>query len=69
MGLSDTTIYTFIDWYGDYTGVSSPEYYSTTDKEIFESYIKSYHNSQPKMPFFFVIVDGVVKRIVEEPMM
>ena len=65
--LSDKTIYTFIDWYGDYTDSSSPKYYSTTNRAIFEDYIKTYHNSEPRMPFFFVIVDGIVKMIVEEP--
>ena len=64
--LDGQTVYTFIDWNGDFTGSDYPEEYTTTDVGEFQKYIGTYEDSQPGMPFFFQIEDGVVKIIVEK---
>ncbi len=61
------TVYTFIDWNGDFTGAEFPEEYTTTDIEEFEKYIKTYDNGEPKMPFFFTVENGYIKQIIEKP--
>ena len=61
------TVYTFIDWNGDFTGAESPEEYTTTDIEEFQKYIETYDNGEPKMPFFFIIENGYIKQIIEKP--
>ncbi len=61
------TVYTFIDWNGDFTGEEFPEEYTTTDIEEFEKYIKTYDNGEPKMPFFFTVENGYIKQIIEKP--
>ncbi|MCM1262907.1 MAG: hypothetical protein NC313_09310 [Butyrivibrio sp.] len=64
--LDGQTVYTFIDWNGDFTGSDYPEEYTTTDAAEFQKYIGTYEDSQPGMPFFFQIEDGVVKIILEK---
>ncbi|MDE7283122.1 MAG: hypothetical protein K2N85_06025 [Lachnospiraceae bacterium] len=64
--LDGQTIYTFIDWNGDFTGSDYPEEYTTTDAAEFQRYIGTYEDSQPGMPLFFRIEDGVVKNILEK---
>ena len=64
--LDGQTIYTFIDWNGDFTGSDYPEEYTTTDAAEFQKYIGTYEDSQPGMPFFFQIEDGTVKIILEK---
>ena len=64
--LDGQTIYTFIDWNGDFTGSDYPEEYTTTDAAEFQKYIGTYEDSQPGMPFFFQIEDGMVKVILEK---
>ncbi len=61
------TVYTFIDWNGDFTGAEPPEEYTTTDIEEFQKYIETYDNGEPKMPFFFIIENGYIKQIIEKP--
>lgn len=61
------TVYTFIDWYGDFTGAEFPEEYTTMNIEEFQRYIETYDNGEPKMPFFFTVENGYVKQIVEKP--
>lgn len=61
------TVYTFIDWNGDFTGAESPEEYSTMDIEEFRKYIETYDKGEPKMPFFFIIENGYIKQIIEKP--
>lgn len=61
------TVYTFIDWNGDFTGSEYPKEYSTTDVQEFKYYIESYDNAVPGMPFFFEIKDDVVKAVLEMP--
>lgn len=61
------TVYTFIDWNGDFTGAESPEEYTTTDIKEFQKYIETYDNGEPKMPFFFIIENGYIKQIIEKP--
>ena len=61
------TIYTFIDWNGDFTGSEYPEEYTTPDVHEFKKYIETYDNTAPGMPFFFQIEKGVVKLILEKP--
>ena len=60
------TVYTFIDWNGDFTGSDYSEEYTTTDAAEFQKYIGTYEDSQQGMPFFFQIEDGVVKIILEK---
>lgn len=64
--LTDETVYKFIDWDCKYTGSEFPEYYTTTDRKIFKEYIATYGGGKMKMPLFFEVRDGVVKRIVEK---
>lgn len=66
--LTDETAYKFIDWNGDFTKLDYPAYYETTDNRIFQKYMETYDNSQPGMPFFFEVEDGIVKKITERPM-
>ena len=61
------TVYTFIDWNGDFTGSHYPEEYTTTDISEFEQYIRTYENETPGMPFFFRVNDGVIELILEKP--
>lgn len=61
------TVYTFIDWNGDFTGAEFPEEYTTMDIEEFQKYIKTYDNGEPKMPFFFTVENGYIKQIIEKP--
>lgn len=65
--LSNETIYKFVDWECKYTKLDYPDYYSTTDSKIFKEYIGTYDNSEPGMPFFFEVENGVIKSIVEQP--
>ena len=64
--LDGQTTYTFIDWNGDFTGSDYPEEYTTTDVVEFQKYIGTYEDSQPGMPFFFHIENGVVKILLEK---
>lgn len=52
-----------IDTYGSHYNVKLTY---TKDKEIFRQYLATYKNSKPKMPFFFEIEKGVIKRIIEK---
>ena len=61
------TVYTFIDWNGDFTGSHYPEEYTTTDISEFEQYIRTYENETPGMPFFFRVNDGVIEQVLEKP--
>lgn len=61
------TVYTFIDWHGDFTGGEFPAEYTTMDIEEFQKYIETYDNGEPKMPFFFTIENGYIKQIIEKP--
>ena len=61
------TVYTFIDWGGDFTDGEFPVEYTTTDMEEFQRYIETYDNGEPGMPFFFIIDNGYIKRIIEKP--
>ena len=64
--LNEQTVYTFIDWDGDFTGSDYPEEYTTTDIEEFHRYIETYDDAAPGMPFFFQVEDGVVKMVLEK---
>lgn len=61
------TVYTFIDWGGDFTNGEFPVEYTTMDIEEFRKYIKTYDNGEPRMPFFFWIENGYIKQIIEKP--
>lgn len=61
------TVYTFIDWNGDFTGGEFPVEYTTMDIEEFQKYIETYDNGEPRMPFFFTIENGYIKQIIEKP--
>ena len=50
---NEETVYTFIDWGGDFTDGEFPVEYTTTDIKEFQKYIETYDNGEPKMPFFF----------------
>lgn len=65
--ITDETVYTFIDWRGDFTGSEYPENYTTTSWQEFQQYLETYDNAQPGMPFFFEIENGTVKSILEKP--
>lgn len=64
--LDGQTVYTFIDWNGDFTGSDYPEEYTTTDVAEFQKYIGTYEDLQPGMPFFFQIEGGTVTVILEK---
>ena len=64
--LNEQTVYTFIDWNGDFTGSDYPEEYITMDTEEFHRYIETYDDAAPGMPFFFQVEDGVVKMVMEK---
>lgn len=61
------TVYTFIDWNGDFTGAEYPGEYTTMDIEEFHKYIETYDNGNPRMPFFFAVENGYIKQIIEKP--
>ena len=65
------TNYTFIDWGRDFVDADLYEdlLISTTSRELFRSYLKTYRNSRPGMPFFLEVEDGTVKSILEKPFM
>ena len=60
------TVYTFIDWNGDFTGSDYPEEYTTMDIQEFQQYVATYEDSAPGMPFFFQVESGVVKLVLEK---
>ncbi len=61
------TVYTFIDWGGDFTDGKFPVEYTTMDIGEFQKYIDTYDNGEPGMPFFFTIENGYIKQIIEKP--
>ena len=65
------THYTFIDWGRDFVDADLYEdlLISTTSRELFRSYLKTYRDSRPGMPFFLEVEDGTVKSILEKPFM
>ena len=68
--LTPETEYTFIDWGRDFVDSDDPEELRITgaSREQFETYLNTYENSRPGMPFFFRIRDGAVVSVTEEPM-
>lgn len=64
---NEETVYTFIDWGGDFTDGAFPAEYTTTDIKEFQRYIETYDNGEPKMPFFFTVKNGFIKQILERP--
>ena len=64
--LNEQTVYTFIDWYGDFTGPDDSKVYTTMNTEEFHRYIETYDDAAPGMPFFFQVEDGVVKMVLEK---
>ncbi|MBR5229055.1 MAG: hypothetical protein IKV96_04380 [Firmicutes bacterium] len=64
--LTETTLYSFIDWHNDFTDVGEDREFNTTDKDAFAKYLNSYHNSEVKMPFFINIADDKVIHITEK---
>ena len=69
--LTKETNYTFIDWGRDFVDADLYEdlLISTTSRELFRSYLKTYRDSRPGMPFFLEVEDGTVKSILEKPFM
>lgn len=65
--LDAQTVYTFIDWSGDFSDSEYPEEYTTTDVQEFKKYIETYENATPGMPFFFQIEDDVIRLVLEKP--
>jgi len=65
--LDEQTVYTFVDWGGDFTESGDPGIYTTTDREVFRQYVGTYNDSQPGMPFFFQVESGTVSLILEKP--
>lgn len=63
----EETVYTFIDWGGDFTDGEFPVEYTTTDIKEFKKYIETYDNGEAGMPFFFTIKNGHIKQIIEKP--
>ena len=63
---NEQTVYTFIDWGGDFTDGEFPVEYTTMDIEEFQKYIETYDNGEPKMPFFFRIENGYINQIIEK---
>lgn len=53
-------------WNGEFTVSDYPEEYTTTDAAEFQKYNGTCEDSQPGMPLFFQIEDGVVKIILEK---
>lgn len=64
---NEETVYTFIDWGGDFTDGEFPVEYTTTDIKEFQKYIETYDNGEPGMPFFFMIKNGYIKQMIEKP--
>ncbi len=66
--IDDNTEFIFLDWGHDFIKEMKPcksITIKTKDRELFRSYLATYKNSKPGMPFFFEVENGVVKRIVE----
>lgn len=68
--IDDNTEFIFLDWGLDFIREEEQNpvksiTVKTKDRELFRSYLATYKNSKPGMPFFFEVEDGVVKRIVE----
>lgn len=64
--LDAQTVYTFIDWNGDFSDSEYPEEYTTTDVQEFKSILK-HMRMRPGMPFFFQIEDDVIRLVLEKP--
>lgn len=64
---NEETVYTFIDWNGDFTDGEYPAEYTTTNVAEFMKYLETYENGEPGMPFFFTVENGYVKQITEKP--
>lgn len=69
--LTKETNYLFIDWGRDFvdTDLFEDIQISTTSRELFRSYLGTYPNSTPGMPFFFEVEGDTVRSIVERPIM
>lgn len=67
--IDENTEFIFADWGRDFIIEEIPcnsIMVKTKDRELFRSYLATYKNSKPGMPFFFEVEDGVVKRLVEK---
>lgn len=75
--IDENTEFMFLDWEDKFKndkniiGTYSQHPYNvkltyTKDKEVFRKYLATYKNSQPEMPFFFEVKNGVIKRIMEK---
>lgn len=67
--LTDSTIYSFIDWKNDFVKEGEDRQFFATNKEDFIKYLSTYENSQPKMPFFIVVDGNKIVSITEKIMM
>ncbi len=66
--LTDSTIYSFIDWKNDFVKEGDDRHFSG-NKEDFMKYLNTYENAQPKMPFFIVVSGNKIVSITENIMM
>lgn len=67
--LDGDTSYSFLDWRRQFVGEAAGDIrVITTNKVDFQTYLATYNNSKPGMPFFFEVEQGVVQEIYEEPM-
>lgn len=66
--ITDSTQYNIIDWHNQFVEKGADREYSTSKFEDFETYMGSYENSLPGMPFFIKVKDGKVISITEKMM-
>lgn len=67
--LTQDTQYIFIDWGRDFVEDPDAEdiVICTQDQALFERYLATYSQGSPKMPFFFEVEEGIVRRVIEYP--
>lgn len=64
---SDKTVFTFIDWGGNFTGLPYPSFYTTESLEEFHKYVETYADGW--LLLFFKVEDGAIQYVLERPIM
>lgn len=64
---SDEAVFTFIDWSGEFTGLPYPAFYTTKSTAEFHEYAEGYRDGW--LLLFFKVENGIVRYVVERPIM
>lgn len=64
---SEETVFTFIDWNGDFSGLPYPSIYTTKSPAQFHEYVETYAGGW--LLLFFKVEDGSIQYVLERPIM